>query len=423
MTGLLTSEYKRTALKRNKPNRTFLAIVPIILLLAGSCKKEVVPDYDYYVSREFKISYSAQEIISLLNLVSAGFPEVNVLKQSVTDNVDVYKIVYTTTVAGEEIKASGLLCVPQTRGEYPVLCFQNGTNTVKSNAPSANAGNPLFQMVEAVAGMGFVVVIPDYPGFGESSGIVHPYLITEPTVQSITDMLFAVREAVSNEFPGIQLKNEYYMIGYSQGGWATLNLHKSMEKDYADDFILAGSVCGAGPYDLKMLFSDMIGAPTYKMPVYLGYIAYAYSTYGQFTNSIGEIFNEPYSLRIEDLYDGTHTSAQINEQLTMSIPELINEDLINGFSTSPDYSSIRQALEENSVGAWETRIPLLLIHGGDDTNVNPLVTEMMYDRLIEEGTPEDICAKEIIPGLDHGKGIIPCMIRGLIFLKEIRDKK
>ncbi len=383
----------------------------------------MVPDYDYYVSKEFKISYSAQEIVSLLNLVSAGFPEVNVLKQSVSGNVDVYKIVYTTTVAGEAIKASGLLCVPETSGEYPVLCFQNGTNTVKSNAPSANAGNPLFQMIESVAGMGYVVVIPDYPGFGESSGIVHPYLITVPTVQSITDMFFAVREAVGNEFPGIQLKNEYYLIGYSQGGWATLNLHKSIEQDYSDDFKLSGSVCGAGPYDLKMLFSDMIGSPTYKMPVYLGYIAYAYSTYGQFTNSVGEIFNEPYSLKIEDLYDGMHTSAQINEQLTISIPELINGDLISGFSTSPDYSTIRQALEENSVGAWKTLIPLMLIHGGDDTNVNPLATEMMYDKLIGEGTSEEICVKVIIPGLDHGKGIVPCMIKGLIFLKEIRDKK
>lgn len=410
-------------MKRNISTLKGLAILSVILLLAGSCKKEEVHDYDYYVSKEFKISYSAQEIISLLNLVSAGFPEIDVLKQAVTDNVEVFKIVYTTTVAGEEIKASGLLCVPETSGEFPVLCFQNGTNTVKSNAPSANAGNPLFQMIEAVAGMGYVVVIPDYPGFGESSGLVHPYLIAEPTVQSITDMLFAVREAVSNEFAGIQLKNEYYLIGYSQGGWATLNLHKSIEQDYANDFMLAGSVCGAGPYDLKMLFSDMIGSPTYIMPVYLGYIAYAYSAYDQFSNSIGEIFNEPYSSRIEDLYDGMHTSAQINEQLTISIPDLINEDLIAGFATSPDYSSIRQALENNSVKGWETRIPLLLIHGGNDSNVNPVVTEMMYDKLIGEGTSEDICVKEIIPGLDHGKGIIPCMIRGLIFLKEIRDNQ
>lgn len=411
------------ALKRNKSNRTVLAIMLSILLLAGSCRKEEAPDYEYYVSREFKISYSAPEIISLLNLVSAGFPEVNVLKQYVTDDVDVYKIVYTTNVAGKEIKASGLLCVPAGRGEFPVLCFQNGTNTVKSNAPSENAGNPLFQMIEAVAGMGYVVVIPDYPGFGESSSIVHPYLITVPTVRSIIDMLFAVREVVSNEFSGIELKNEYYLIGYSQGGWATLNLHKSLEQDYAEDFMLSGSVCGAGPYDLKMLFSDMIGSPTYKMPVYLGYIAYAYHIYGQFSNSLVDIFNEPYSLRIEALYDGLHTSSQINDQLTISIPELINKDLIDGFSTSPEYSSIRQALEGNSIGPWKTMIPLMFIHGGEDTSVNPLATEIMYDKMISQGTADDICLKEIIPGLDHGKGIVPCMIRGLIFLREIRDKK
>ena len=40
-----------------------------------------------------------------------------------------------------------------------------------------------YQLVEIIASLGYVVVIADYPGFGESSQIPHPYLIKEPTVQ------------------------------------------------------------------------------------------------------------------------------------------------------------------------------------------------------------------------------------------------
>ena len=83
--------------------------------------------------------------------------------------------------------------------------------------------NYSYQLVEMIASMGYVVVIADYPGFGEPRpGLPHPYLIKEPTVQSLVDILFAVKELAILTLPGITLKNEYYLLGYSQGGWATL---------------------------------------------------------------------------------------------------------------------------------------------------------------------------------------------------------
>jgi pimeloyl-ACP methyl ester carboxylesterase len=408
--------------KRRSRYISAVILISVLLIFAGSCKKDDKPDYDYFVSKEYKISYTKSEIINLLGLVEKSFPEVNELKQSVSSDVDIYKVVYETTVGAEVISASGLVCVPKTSAEYPVLCFQNGTNTVKANAPSEYVGNPLYQMIEIVASLGYIVVIPDYPGFGESAEITHPYLIVEPTVQSIIDMLYAVKESGSIEFPGIIIKNEYYLIGYSQGGWATMALHKKIEQNYSADFKLSGSACGAGPYDMKMLFREMISSQTYNSPVFLGYIAYAYSAYNQFTNPIAEIFNEPYATRLGSLFTGNMTSALINEQLSPSIPELIRGDLISGFETSGNYASIREALELNSITAWKTEIPLLLLHGGDDISVNPLATEIMYGNLIQAGTSSEICTKEIVPGVDHGKGIVPCMIRGLMFLRDLREK-
>ncbi len=95
---------------------------------------------------------------------------------------------------------------------------------------------------------------PDYPGFGESSNISHPYLIKEPTVRSVVDMLYAVKEMVPEELSDLIIKDELYIMGYSQGGWATLALHKALEQDYSVDFNLKGSVCGAGPYNLNLIF-------------------------------------------------------------------------------------------------------------------------------------------------------------------------
>ena len=151
-----------------------------------SCTKdEKTKDYTYYISKESSVSYTKEYITNMIDLVSVSYPEASGFKPYVVSDVSIYRIVYKTTVNGEEINASGLVCVPATSGSYPVLSFQNGTNTINSEAPSEFPLNYTYQLIESLASMGFVVVIADYPGFGESSQIPHPYLVKEPYCQII----------------------------------------------------------------------------------------------------------------------------------------------------------------------------------------------------------------------------------------------
>jgi pimeloyl-ACP methyl ester carboxylesterase len=270
--------------------------------------------------------------------------------------------------------------------------------------------------------MGYIVVIPDYPGFGSSAQIPHPYLIKEPTVTSIADMFRAVSECSETEFPGIKVNNEYYLIGYSQGGWATLALHKAIETDLAGEFDLYGSVCGAGPYNLYNLLTGMVSAETYPMPSYIAYIVYAYSYYHQFTNPVTEILNQQYADKLGTLFTGTLTTGQINSQLTTSISGLLKQEFLDGFISSASYSSVREALTSNSITAWNTAIPLLFVHGEGDTHVSVTATNTMYDAMITAGTSPVACRKILFPGLDHGDGIVPAMTEGLLFLLDIRDR-
>jgi pimeloyl-ACP methyl ester carboxylesterase len=410
-----------------KINRTILRLSVSIALLSAvvtSCKKgDQGKDYSYFVSKEFVIEYNKGYINNLIDIVSGSVPEITNVKQFVTSDINVYKLIYKTTINNSKINASGLICVPATPGDYPVLSFQNGTNTVNAFAPSEAPLDYTYQMVEILASMGYIVVIADYPGFGESVQVPHPYLVAKPTVRSLVDMLYTVKEIVGSEFPGITLRNEYYLLGYSLGGWATLALHKTIELDYSSDFNLIGSSCGAGPYDILQLLEGIIDKPTYSMPVYLAYIVHSYVAYNQLTNPVSDIFNEPYASRVNTLFSGLLTSDQINNQLTTSIAGLVNPDFISGFMTSPKYSSVRDALKNNSIAAWHTLIPVLLIHGGKDTQVNPVSTESMYSAMIQSGTSPDICKMVIVPNVDHGDGVLPCMIQGILFLKNLNSSK
>ncbi len=357
----------------------------------------------------------------MLGIAIQSFPELADVEPYVADGVNVYKIVYKTFLNDDLIECSGLVSVPATPGEYPVLSFQNGTNTVNENCPSENPMDYFYQLAEYVASMGFVVVIPDYPGFGSSAGVPHPYLIADATTRSIVDMFRAVKEAGDSKFPGITIKNEYYLMGYSQGGWATMALHKYLDADLPLEFNLAGSVCGAGPYDMYNLFLGISYLTTYPMPSYLGYIINAYSEYDQFTNEVSDILNEPYAGMLGSLYDGTLSLGEINEQLTTSIPGLFKSEFISGFAGSSVYSSVRQGLVRNSISPWNTQKPVLLVHGSGDTHVNVTATLAFYDSMIDAGTPTSRISKLIIPDLDHGDALIPCVTEGLKFIMNLRD--
>ncbi len=423
--------YDNLIFAEQKPNvmKSILRIMAVIiailpLFIAQSCKKEPGPyaDNTYLVSSHRELTYDKTNVLQLLNTYSTSYPGLAAIIPDVESGVIVYSIVYKTTFKGEDLLVSGLVAIPSAVGSYPVIAYQNGTNTLHSNAPSVMPYYPLYTLLELAASTGYVVVIADYIGFGESDEMVHPYLHKESTVQTIVDMLYALREFDDDEAKDITMENEYYLMGYSQGGWATLALLEALENDYAADFNVQGTVCGAGPYDMTYFNSYVLGLTEYPMPVFLGYIANAYSEYDFFTNQLSDMFNTTYAGIISSLYDGTRTSDYINSQLSVYISELFRADYISGFASSSSYQSIRDALDANSIDAWDTNVPLLLIHGTDDIYVPPVISENMYNAMITAGTSDLICTYQTVPDADHSEGIVPAGLAGLAFFREIRGE-
>ena len=401
----------------------WLLLSALIAVTVFSCRKETTPEYDYFVSKELVFSASEASISAVIDYLENSFPGIAYIKQYLESGVNVYRIVYKTVVNGEEIEASGLVSIPDKGGEYPVMSFQHGTITLNSGAPSENPAGADNQLVEYMASMGFLMMLPDYPGFGESDMILHPYLIREPTVQSVIDMFRALKEICPSEFPGITIHDKYYLLGYSQGGWATLALHKAMELDFSDEFTLAGSACGAGPYNLYNLFLEILQLNEYPMPAYLGYIINAYASYDQFTNPVSEIINETYAPGLGTLYNGTMSLGAINAQLTTSIPGLFTQNFLSGYASSPAYLSVRQALINNSISAWNSSIPLFFGHGNADTDVSVTATELIYNEMIQAGTSPGTCTRIIYPDQDHGGAIFPWITDALVFLLNIRGNQ
>ena len=367
---------------------------------------------------------SIYEIEPVLTILEINYPQAGTIKSAAELSVDIYTITYKTTFNGEEITASGMVCVPldieDAKGAMPLMSFQNGTNVQHANAPSVNPEYDLYKFLESVASTGFIIAVPDYIGFGASSDRFHPYLDAESTTQSVVDMIRATKELMEERNLDINYSDDLYIAGYSQGGWATLHLQKEIETNYPTEFNLKASACGAGPYNLLYLNSYVMGLQTYPKPYFMGYMLNSYTKLGSISNSLDEIFNEPYASRISQMYDGTHDDTYLNDQLSTSIEELYTEAYRNGYASSPNYGSLRTTLLANSVDEWDVQTPLLLAHGKDDTFVPAQVSVNMYNDLLDYGVSESKLTLAVVDGVGHQSGIVPIGIAFVNWFLELK---
>lgn len=245
----------------------------------GNNGEDQKPVDNYLVSYDQQKSFRPAFIKIAVEQAANNYPEFDPIIDYLEHGVIVYKISYTTTFDGVKRLASGLVCVPTSVGTYPVLSYQNGTNTLHSKAPSVDPNNKLFLILESMASTGFIVTIPDYLGFGDAEYMPHPYLHKKSTIQSIVDMQLAVKEMVNNHLE-IDMTDDLYIAGYSQGGWATMQLQKAIEENYSNQFNLKASACGAGPYDLKYINEYILQQTEYPMPYFVGYMFNTYINLG-----------------------------------------------------------------------------------------------------------------------------------------------
>lgn len=399
-------------------------IIVCIGLLLGACKEINEPEeknYSYIVSHSSKAQVSLEEIKFKISWAKSVYPDLGPFAALVKSDIDVEKIIYSTTFLGQKIQASGLVYLPKMAGNYPVLCFQNGTNTLYSQAPSVNSESGVLSILESIASMGYIVVVPDYIGFGESQQLPHPFLHASSTVKSTLDMLRAVRELTSEENSAVKSGKDLFIFGYSLGGWATMQLQKEIETNFSDEFNLRASACAAGPYSLEYMNQYITGLKYYLDPYFLAYLLNAYTAIGIIDNPLSDFVNPPYASIIPGLYDGKHSGGSINDNLTFWVDSLLTTDYRTRCITDPKFASFNQALKDNSVKVsdWKISTPTCLFHGSNDSVVPVSMSEKIMQDMLAAGNSEEKVKLVIIPKVGHSDGIIPVGIKTIQWFFEM----
>lgn len=384
-----------------------LLIVLIAFVFASSCSNEDEPKIiEPVVLEESTLitSRTKQQIEDFIK--STGLP---VPSSEIKTGVDIYRITYTTQLNNEPITASGLVILPQSDDPVGMLSFQHGTIAAHEEAPTeVTAGSSILNFYAAMATPGLIGVVPDLIGFGASKNVLHPYYLEKPTADAVIDNLKAARElALIN---GLDFNGRLFLAGYSQGGYATMAAHKSIEQNGLDDFTLIASFPSSGGYDIKGVQEFFFQQTTYDQPFFLAYVAHAYKTTLNWAQPLTDFFQQPYADAIPGLFNGTNSGSDINAQLTENISELVSPDLLQNIDTDPKYEYIVNAFEENSLTDWTPTVKMYMYHGDFDVTVPYQNSVDVYNNFIQNGASANVVTFTKLPFATHSSGVTPYLI-------------
>ena len=114
---------------------------------------------------------------------------------------------YSIDGSGKQIIVSGALLVPQGKDNLPLVSVQHGTETKRELVASISPTNSTEGIVGLImASMGYLVVVPDYLGFG-TSNVMHPYTHAASLIPSIVDIMRAGKSYSTPKSNNIRWKN------------------------------------------------------------------------------------------------------------------------------------------------------------------------------------------------------------------------
>ncbi|MDT8999120.1 prolyl oligopeptidase family serine peptidase [Paucibacter sp. APW11] len=173
-----------------------------------------------------------------------------------------YRIEYLTIDgSGQTVRASGLVCVPAkpSGALSPLLAYQHGTTAHDAEVPSNHAVADEAAVVMASAG--YIVLAPDYVGYGVSKGQPHPYLLSAPSAAAVNDLLTA--SATWRKSVGIADNQQLFLAGYSEGGYTTVAAARALSTATTKPLSthraqLQSVVVGAGPYQTSVTMDELL---------------------------------------------------------------------------------------------------------------------------------------------------------------------
>ncbi|MCZ7636503.1 MAG: lipase family protein [Verrucomicrobia bacterium] len=160
----------------------------------------------------------------------------------------------------------------------------------------------------AFATAGYVAVLPDYLGLGDSAG-VHPYHHARSHATTGVDALRAARRFCTAN--GILLNDQLFLCGYSQGGYAAMAVLRELEQFHTEEFPITAAATMAGAYDLSgVTTDDFLSDRPMPSPYYFALLLAAYQEIYGLAPTLPDLLTPPYDTTLPPLLQGQRTGVK-----------------------------------------------------------------------------------------------------------------
>lgn len=308
-----------------------------------------------------------------------------------------YKIDYETTAPdGKSTLASGLVAMPvNPQGKVSVVSYFHGTRVTRSDVPSNFAQNYyVYPAVFANTG-GYMLVMPDYLGLGDSELALHPYVQAKSLAVSCVDMITAAKELASTlKYP---INDKLFLAGNSEGGFTTIVTFEDMLKHHKDIPVTAAAP-GSAPYDWTETVPYITTQPGPRASVYAAYFFYSMQTYRHYWSGLAEIFKAPYDTLVPTLFDGSHDITEIQSTLPADPKDLLNDEFFKAMvdGTDPHMNQLKHNLNHYN---FVVTAPMLLVGSKGDHDLPFHGAELAYSVLKTKS--DKVFLKSVSDVLDH----------------------
>ena len=252
-----------------------------------------------------------------------------------------------------------------------ILLYNHFTIYATTQAPSRGA----VEFPTGAAFTNFIVVAPDYYGFGITEKKPQAYCISRANGRASLDAYLAAKRLI--EDLKVKKGDDFVIVGYSEGGQTTMSVLREISERHSE-IKVKRAFAGDGPYDINSMYDTITKGYT-EMPSTACNVLYAFNYFFRLGYDIHDYLKDPVAKNFDKWFlSKQYKRLALDEELikTKKTSDLCTEAVLD--TNSPLSRRFKAAFSADALtSGWTPRsdFDVMLFH---DTKDDVVPVENFY---------------------------------------------
>ena len=252
-----------------------------------------------------------------------------------------------------------------------ILLYNHFTIYATTQAPSRGA----IEFPTGASLTDFIVVAPDYYGFGITEKEPQAYCISRANGRASLDAYLAAKRLI--EDLNVKKRDDFVIAGYSEGGQTTMGVLREIAERHPE-IKVKRAFAGDGPYDINSMYDAITKGDT-EMPSTVCNLLYAYNHFFRLGYDIHDYLKDPVAKNFDEWFLSKQNKRKaLDEELikTKKTSDLCTEAVLD--TSSPLSLRFKAAFSQDALtSGWTPRsdFDVMLFH---DTRDDVVPVENFY---------------------------------------------